>query len=111
MIALSALGSTCKKELLKRTLDLSISDDVRFILHAVYYQVRPQDIHYALSAVAANPEGRAMAWAFVKEKWQFLYDRYYSGSMSMLGRIVSITTDSFSSAKWTADVEAFFGTF
>lgn len=37
-----------------------------------------------------------------------LYDRYYSGSMSLLSRIVSSSTEDFSSADMYADVEQFF---
>jgi aminopeptidase 2 len=55
VVALAALGSTASDDLLKRALDVSLSEDVR-----------PQDIHYVLNAVASNPLGRVMAWEFVK---------------------------------------------
>jgi aminopeptidase 2 len=97
VIALGSLGATLQPELLKRTLELGMSEDVR-----------PQDIIYVFAPVAANPVGRTMAWEFVKEKWQTLYDRYYSGSMSLLGRIVSSTTEDFASNKHYEDVEKFF---
>lgn len=100
VIALGSLGATLQPDLLKRTLELGLSEDVR-----------PQDIIYVFGPVAANPVGRTMAWAFVKEKWQILYDRYYSGSMSLLGRILSTCTEDFASDKHYEDVEKFFSKF
>lgn len=98
LIALSALGSTRDPALLQRTLDFSMSEGVR-----------PQDIIYVFGTVASNPKGRTMAWEFVQKHWAALEERYYKGSMSLLGRIVSSTTDSFSSTAWFEQVKAFFG--
>ncbi|KAI3640726.1 hypothetical protein MIR68_001604 [Amoeboaphelidium protococcarum] len=97
LVALGALGSTQDESLLLRTLDFGLSD-----------QVRPQDIIYVVSPVASNTQGRRLAWKWVKDNWQVLYDRYYSGSMSLLSRIVSSSTEDFSSADMYADVEQFF---
>lgn len=99
MITLSSLGATRDPELLKRHLAFSITDEVR-----------QQDIIYVIGPVASNPAGRKLAWEFVQANWQTFYDRYYHGGMSLLGRVVSSSTGDFSSAKWLAEVEAFFGT-
>ena len=98
MITLSSLGATRDPELLKRHLAFSITDEVR-----------QQDIIYVIGPVASNPAGRKLAWEFVQANWQTFYDRYYHGGMSLLGRVVSSSTGDFSSAKWLAEVEAFFG--
>ena len=97
LIALSALGAVHEEALLQRSLKFALSDEVR-----------PQDIIYVIGSVAANPKGRALAWNFVKEQWSTLYDRYYTGSMSLLGRIVSSTTEDFGSQKWLEEVRQFF---
>lgn len=98
LIALGSLGATLDRGLLERTLQLAMNQDT----------VRPQDIIYVFGPVASNPIGRSMAWPFVKENWQQLYDRYYTGSMSLLGRIVSSTTEDFASTGHYKDVQAFF---
>lgn len=99
LAALGSLGSIANAELLSSLLKMSLNEDF----------VRPQDIIYVFGPVAANPIGRKLAWAFVKENWQTFYDRYYSAGMSLLSRVVTSTTDSFSSESWANDVSSFFG--
>jgi aminopeptidase 2 len=98
LIALSSLGSAKTDELLMKTLQFGMNPD----------NVRPQDIIYVIGTVAANPKGCKLAWKFVKDNWQTLYDRYYTGSMSLLARVVSSTTEDFSSEEYEKDVTDFF---
>ena len=97
LAALGALGSIKDASLLRRTLDMSMTD-----------AVRPQDIIYIIGPVASNQLGRAITWPWVKENWDILYQRYYKSSMSLLSRIVSSSVEDFGSQKWYEDVEGFF---
>ena len=97
LIALSALGSAKTEELLLRTLKFAQTEEVP-----------ANDIIYVFGSVSANPVGKKLAWPFVKENWKTLHDRYYTGSMSLLSRVVSSTTESFSSQKWYDDFKQFF---
>lgn len=47
-----------------------------------------------------------MAWKFVQEHWQELYDRYEGGFL--LSRLVKSTTEMFASAEAAKEVEEFF---
>lgn len=95
---LGALGSVEDPKLIQRNLELALSADVR-----------PQDIIYVIGSVAANPKGRRSAWEFTKTHWQVLYDRYYNGSTALLARIITSTTEKFTSEKMYKEVESFFG--
>ncbi len=84
-----------QEELLRETLDRSLTDDVRL-----------QDTIFVVSAVAANHKGRNLAWEFLKEQWDE-FDRRYGGGGFGLMRLVAIT-NAFSSDAMRDDVAAFF---
>ncbi len=84
-----------QEELLRETLDRSLTDDVRL-----------QDTIFVVSAVAANNRGRSLAWEFLKEQWDE-FDRRYGGGGFGLMRLVAIT-NAFSTNQQRNDVEAFF---
>ena len=63
-----ALGQFREKALLKKTLDFSISKYVRY-----------QSALQIISAVWNNPEGRYLAWEFIKDHWKLLKERYAGG--------------------------------
>ena len=84
-----------QKELLRETLDRSLTDDVRL-----------QDTIFVVAAVAANNNGRSLAWEFLKEKWDE-FDRRYGGGGFGLMRLVAIT-NAFTTNEQRNDVEAFF---
>ena len=84
-----------QEELLRETLDRSLTDDVRL-----------QDTIFVVSAVAANHRGRNLAWEFLKEQWDE-FDRRYGGGGFGLMRLVAIT-NAFSSDALRDDVAAFF---
>ncbi len=89
-----ALGCFTNRNLLKNTLAFSVSR-----------HVRPQDTVGVISAVWSNPEGRDLAWTFVKTHWKFLLDRY--GSSHALARLIAFS-GTFTSAAKTKEVERFF---
>ena len=84
-----------QEELLRETLDRSLTDDVRL-----------QDTIFVVAAVAANNKGRSLAWDFLKEQWDE-FDRRYGGGGFGLMRLVAIT-NAFTTNAMRDDVEAFF---
>ena len=71
-----------EKELLRKSLDFAISDDVR-----------SQDSVFLIGGVAANLQGRDMAWQFFKENREMLHERYKSGFL--LSHLVSSVIERF----------------
>ena len=59
-----------------------------------------------VSAVAANPAARDIAWAFVRDQWAGV--TRFLGYRSTLASLVRSATRSFVSAPLAADVAAFF---
>lgn len=98
LAALGALGSSRDASVIKAALELSKRDDI----------VRPQDVMYLFRTVGVNPSGRRMCWEFTQENWKFFYDRYYRGSISLLSRVVSFSTQEFSQDADADAVEKFF---
>ena len=84
-----------QEELLRETLDRSLTDDVRL-----------QDTIFVVAAVAANNRGRNLAWEFLKEQWDE-FDRRYGGGGFGLMRLVAIT-NAFTTNEQRKNVEAFF---
>ncbi len=93
---LRSLGCSTDLDLLRRTLDFALSDEVR-----------GQDTPLAVAGVAMNPLGRDLAWNFLREKWAEFDSRYGQGGF-IIARIVSITTEDFTTLEKAAEVEAFF---
>ncbi len=92
---LMSLARFQQAELLRETLDRSLTDDVRL-----------QDTIFVVSAVAANNRGRDLAWKFLKERWDEFDRRYGSGGFGLM-RLVAIT-NAFTSNAQRDDVAAFF---
>ncbi len=92
----AALASFDSEELLQRTLDFSLSSDVR-----------RQDAFYGISGVATQPRGILLAWRFLRERWSELA-QIYGTNPSMLGRFVQYGTGSLSTPQDLADVRTFF---
>lgn len=92
---LMSLARFRQEDLLRETLERSLSDDVRL-----------QDTIFVVAAVAANNRGRNIAWDFLKEQWDEFDRRYGSGGFGLM-RLVAIT-NSFTSNEKRDDVAAFF---
>ncbi len=93
---LRALGRSADPDLLQRTLEFSLSEEVR-----------GQDTPLAVAGVAMNPLGRDLAWEFLREKWTEFDSRYGQGGF-IIARVISITTEDFTTLEKAGEVEAFF---
>ncbi len=94
---LGALSHFHQKDLLKRTLELSLDPD----------KVRSQDTVYIIGQVFSSKHGHKLAWNFIKSNWAELDRRYGSGGFAIT-KLVALT-GSFSKLKMAKDVKDFFG--
>ena len=93
---LAALARFQERPLLEKTVQMSLSPEVRL-----------QDTVMLVSAVAGNIHGGTeLAWEYVKSNWAEFNRRYGSGGFAMM-RLVDIT-GSFTTAEARRDVEEFF---
>ncbi len=89
-----ALASFKNTSLLQRTLDWSISKDIRM-----------QDSHRILYVVLINSYGRDVAWEFIQKNWD-IYKKKYEG-VHGLSRIIG-GLGSFTSEKTADEIKTFF---
>ncbi|KAF7555976.1 hypothetical protein G7046_g6422 [Stylonectria norvegica] len=95
--ALRSLGFAKDPALIQRTLDYSLSKEVR-----------SQDTYMPISSLRAHKEGVVALWTWVKENWETLTKRLPPG-MSMIGSVVAMATNSLTKEEQVADVKKFFG--
>lgn len=95
--ALRAVGRAKKPELIKRTLGLPLSDEVK-----------GQDIYLPLGGLRSHKDGISALWSWMKEHWSELEKKLPPG-LTMLGSVVSICTSSFTHPDQMKDIEDFFG--
>ena len=96
MRLLTALARFEERALLERTLQMSLSEEVR-----------TQDTVMLVGAVAGNiHEGVELAWEYVKSNWGEFHRRYGSGGFALM-RLVGIT-GNFTTSEARKDVEGFF---
>lgn len=88
-----ALGQFKNESLLKKTLDFSISQHVRF-----------QNSLQIIASVWSNPHGRYLAWEFVKSNWKLLKERYAGGHYFIR---VFIPAGEFTKKEDAKDIEVF----
>eukprot|EP01125_Pyxidicula_operculata_P001519 TRINITY_DN11382_c0_g1_i1.p1 TRINITY_DN11382_c0_g1~~TRINITY_DN11382_c0_g1_i1.p1 ORF type:complete len:861 (-),score=234.44 TRINITY_DN11382_c0_g1_i1:165-2747(-) len=96
--ALRSLGLATTPELINRALEFALSDDTRI-----------QDIIYPFYSCSSTHAGREATWSFVKNNWDRI-DKKLTGSNMLFSRIISYTTQDFSSEEKAKDVEEFFKT-
>ncbi|HXJ80142.1 MAG TPA: M1 family metallopeptidase [Candidatus Methylomirabilis sp.] len=90
---LYALAGFRQPELLSRTLDLSLSGEVR-----------SQDAPFLLRSLLGSVYGRELAWAFVKEHWEMMARQYPGSAYRRMWEGVT----GLISADWERDVRDFF---
>ncbi|KAL2013371.1 hypothetical protein VTN00DRAFT_896 [Thermoascus crustaceus] len=95
--ALRSLGAAEDPALVKRTLDLALSNEVK-----------SQDIYMPLASLRGHPTGIETRWAWLKSNWDEIYKRL-PPELGMLGNVVQITTASFCTESQLKEVEEFFG--
>ena len=89
-----ALSSFRQIELLEKTLDFSLTKDVR-----------SQDSATFIGLTAMNPHGKKLAWEFIKKNWQEIFKRYQGEFM--LARLIQ-TSSGLTSSKDAKDIKNFF---
>ncbi|KAF2033830.1 hypothetical protein EK21DRAFT_108620 [Setomelanomma holmii] len=94
--ALRSLGRAKSPELVQRTLDYALSEDVK-----------GQDIYLPISALRGHQEGCNALWRWVKDNWDEL-ERRLPPSLSMLSSVVSMATSSFTHREHIKDIQSFF---
>jgi len=93
---LRALGHSKHAELIRKTLELSLTDEVR-----------AQDMFYATGNAGSSALGRDITWKFLQEQWAG-FERRLGESQFLLGRIISYATKDFSDPEKAKEVEKFF---
>lgn len=94
--ALRAIGRARKPELIKRTLQLPLSKEVK-----------EQDIYLPIGGLRSHKEGIVALWNWMKENWDTIQKKLPPG-LSMLGSVVSLCTSSFTSEAQLKEIESFF---
>lgn len=92
---LKSLGVTDNMDLLSKTLDLCMSNEVR-----------SQDFFYGLSPVASNPKGIQLTWDWFIKNFDQIVTKFDGGFM--IGRVVKTVITGFTSAEQAKVVEQFF---
>lgn len=93
---LAALASFGNTRLLKKTLEFTLSDDVR-----------TQDIYLPIARVAGNPYGKKIIWPWLKENWKEIAGRFGNMGNPLINRIISCVSVIADSNR-TAEVSNFF---
>ena len=95
---LRALSGFPHPELIQETLDRSLDEN----------HVRSQDTISVMVASASNPNGRELAWKFLKDNWEEFDRRYGEGGFAIM-RLVSIAS-VFTTPEKREEVKEFFET-
>lgn len=94
--ALRSLGRAQDPKLIKRTLDYSLSKEVK-----------DQDIYLPLAGLRAHRPGIEALWAWVQENWELLRKKM-PPSFTLLGSVVAMATSGFTSEQKYKEIDAFF---
>ncbi|KAI1749357.1 peptidase family M1-domain-containing protein [Xylaria castorea] len=94
--ALRCIGRSKDPELIQRTLELTLSNEVK-----------SQDIYLPTSGLRSHAEGTEALFSWLTEQWPEIYKRL-SGNPPILGSMVTICTSSFAKPEQLENVEKFF---
>ncbi|XP_068751963.1 puromycin-sensitive aminopeptidase-like [Montipora capricornis] len=89
------MGAVSQPELIKKVLEFSLSSEVR-----------SQDTVSVIAGVTGSLTGRKLAWQFVQDHWNELYNRYAGGQL--FSRLIQVTTNSFASEENIKEIQEFF---
>lgn len=99
LAALAALAKSKDSNIVEKALELAKDENV----------VRRQDTIYLTRAAGQNPYGRRVAWEFFSKNYDLFFGRYgQGGGISLFARLVSTTTENFTSEEDAQKVESFF---
>uniref|UniRef100_A0A8D3CCQ2 Aminopeptidase n=1 Tax=Scophthalmus maximus TaxID=52904 RepID=A0A8D3CCQ2_SCOMX len=93
---MSALACTANERLLKRYLSYTLNPE----------RIRKQDATSVITAVASNRAGQSLAWAFVRQQWEYMFTQYGVGSFSFASMINGVTA-RFSTAAELEQLQQF----
>lgn len=91
-----SLGRARDPELMKQTLALALSGEVK-----------NQDLYLPIAGLRSHAEGISALFEWLQEQWPELHKRL-NGNPNMLGSMVTICTAGFTQAGQLEKVEAFF---
>ncbi|XP_006626843.3 endoplasmic reticulum aminopeptidase 2 [Lepisosteus oculatus] len=94
---LYALTRSKDTEKLNKLIQLSIEGEV----------IKTQNLPAVISTISRNPAGQALTWAFVRQNWGKLLEKFHLGSSAIRGILVG-TTSHFSSNQELEEVRTFF---
>lgn len=94
--ALRSLGRVQDDNLIKRTLTLPLSDDVK-----------AQDVYLPIAALRNDPKGIEALWDWMKANWEPLQEKC-PPALTMLGSMVQICTSGFTHEDQLEDVTRWF---
>uniref|UniRef100_A0A6A7G5G9 Aminopeptidase n=3 Tax=Hirondellea gigas TaxID=1518452 RepID=A0A6A7G5G9_9CRUS len=94
---MSALAKATDPKLLDRTLEWSLSADVR-----------PNTAYVPVITVARTSYSYQTGWLFVLENWQRFYDKFPTGMKDVLGHVVLAFASNFTSMKNSDEIRDFF---
>ncbi|KFP12069.1 Endoplasmic reticulum aminopeptidase 1, partial [Egretta garzetta] len=92
-----ALSLSRSKDKLQWLMDQGLRGDI----------IRTQDLPHVIVFVAKNPSGYHLAWAFLKENWKKVVEKFELGSNSVAS-IVTGVTSRYSTRSQLAQVKEFF---
>ncbi|XP_068239378.1 aminopeptidase N-like [Palaemon carinicauda] len=91
---LSAMGCTRNQQILLRYLEMAFTTDSG---------IRKQDTKRVFRAVASNPVGTSMAWNFIQENWNVIYDFFDK----IVIDLIKASTKDFNNAQDLQQVHVF----
>lgn len=94
--ALRAIGRAKKPELIKRTLSMPLSDEVK-----------GQDVYLPIGSLRTHKEGIEALWQWMTENWAELEKKLPPG-LTMLSSVVTISTSGFTHKDRMTRIEDFF---
>eukprot|EP00002_Diphylleia_rotans_P015932 TRINITY_DN3086_c0_g1_i4.p1 TRINITY_DN3086_c0_g1~~TRINITY_DN3086_c0_g1_i4.p1 ORF type:complete len:798 (-),score=182.20 TRINITY_DN3086_c0_g1_i4:58-2451(-) len=94
--ALRALGCARTPDLHRRSLEFSLSEEVR-----------TQDTYIVIAAASGSVLTRKATWQFMKDNWTTFNQKFGTGQF-LFGRMISFATSKFTTEAMAAEIEAYF---